>query len=82
MQDIKHELLLCLLSEDDKIGLPGARDEVLALCLEILRDLKKIVRSGYYNDREAMEEIVKLLCAYGIDCGSRSRSPSVFIHKE
>ncbi len=82
MQDIKHELLLSLLSEDDKIGLSGAKDEVLALCLEILRDLKKIVRNGYYNDNEAMEEIVKVFNTHGIDCGRRNPLESVFLIRE
>lgn len=82
MQDVKHELLLNLLSKDDVVGVREIRDELLKLCLSILRDVKTVVNNGYYDDRQAMKEIVQVFSSHGIDCGKRNDSQQFFIHTE
>ena len=79
MADIKHELILdCLLSEDNNVATEEMRAGVLNLSLDILRDIKKIVRNGYYNDRQAMGEIVNVLESHKIDCGIRATQKHSF----
>lgn len=41
-----------------------------------------IVRNNYYDDKEAMMEIVKIFEHYGMNCGTRRTAPQVLILTE
>lgn len=48
----------------------------------VIKLIHGIVRSDYYDDREAMRKIVKIFEHYGIDCGMRKTTPTVFVIRE
>lgn len=80
MADVKYELLLkCLMSDDNEIGCAEARDSILASALDIIREIKLVVRNGYNTDAQAMEEIVNILQKHGIDCGIRNKKQRIYV---
>ena len=50
--------------------------------LFIIKEINIKIKSQYYTDREAIEEIVKIFGLYGIDCGFRSKPPEYYTIRE
>ena len=57
-------------------------DLTLSDAQQLIKDINIKIRSQYYTEKEAIEEIVKIFALYGIDCGFRSKSPSFYIINE
>ncbi len=73
--NIKHELIINHIAEAVKEVIEGKITEELpsanTKALEILEEIKKIIRDDTLTDFEVVEEIVCIFERNGIDCDSR-----------
>lgn len=77
MEDARDELLrYCVMASKIKKDL-DCDTLIMDVTIEIIEKIRAIVRNGYFDDGDAMSEIVSVLGSYGIDCGLRKK-PSGF----
>ena len=73
--EMLYEGLLC---EDSELSKEKLKDFLLQKSYKMLKEIKCIIRNGYYNDREVVAEIVKVLEKYDVNCGCRKSSNNYF----